>query len=162
MINAMENIKQERRIGNIFALRRQIVIENRAVGKSLKKMVTVEEDQKRKKQDLWRGFQEECDNNAKTLRQKYAEMFEKRREANMTKPERVKVRVGGKAVRLEKKPGVCGAWDARPPEDFYYCTLHEMGRTEIALHRTVTWSDTGVHRSILPVVKEKTESRESG
>lgn len=52
MINAMENIKQERRIGSIFALRRQIVIENRAVGKSLKKMVTVEEDQKRKKQDL--------------------------------------------------------------------------------------------------------------
>lgn len=80
----------------------------------------------------------------------------------MTKPDCLKVRVGGKAVRLEKQPGVHGAWDARPPEDFYYCTLREMGRTEIALHRTVTWSDTGVHRTTLPVVKEKTESRESG
>ena len=80
----------------------------------------------------------------------------------MTKPECLKVRVGGKAVRLEKQPGVRGAGDARPPEDFYYCTLREMGRTERALHGTVTWSDTGVHRTTLPVVKEKTESRESG
>ena len=68
---------------------------------------------------------------------------------------------GGKAVRLEK-PGVHGARDARPPEDFYYFTLHEMGRTEIALHSTVTCSDTGVHRTTLPGVKENAESRESG
>lgn len=48
------------------------MIENKAVGKSLKKKVTFEGDQKKKKQDLWRrGFQEECDHSAKILRQKY-------------------------------------------------------------------------------------------
>ena len=49
------------------------MIENKAVGKSFKKKVTFEGDQKKKKQDLWRrGFQEERENSAKTLRQKYA------------------------------------------------------------------------------------------
>ena len=42
----------------------------------------VEGDQKKKKQDLWRRGFRECDNNAKTVRQKYAEIFEERREAH--------------------------------------------------------------------------------
>lgn len=110
-------------------------------------MVTVEEDLKRKS----KIYEEDSKKNVTTMQRPWGRSTLRclRKEG---RPTRLNPNVWkwewAEGSQIEKKPGVCGAWDARPPEDFYYCTFHEMGRTEMALHRTVTWSDTGVHRSI--------------